>query len=297
MNNSNNSIINLPPFFLRNKDINHMNIIQKIILIICGKFFSLVVLFTEKKLFCLIINLFYRNDGRLIYHDNFYIKESKYGRKVAFVNKRVLRLVNNYDSQLQKFRDAYLLDMINFSDGETVIDCGANIGELNISLKEKGLNLNYVAFEPDKEIFDCLKYNNPEENCILYNLGLSDKNTTQDFFIDSTGGNSSFVDFGVSEFKHVKVSRLDSIATSNKIKLLKVDAEGYEPEVLEGTEGIYEKIEYVSVDFGNERGVEQESTIVKVNKTLTDNGFSLIGLSEIRMVGLYRNNISDENSS
>ena len=140
--------------------------------------------------------------------------------------------------------------MISFSDGDTVIDCGANIGELNISFKEKGLNLNYIAFEPDKEIFDCLKYNNPEENCTLYNLGLSDKNTTQDFFIDSTGGNSSFVNFGVSEFKQVKVSRLDSIATNNKIKLLKIDAEGYEPEVLDGTEGIYEKIEYVSVDFG-----------------------------------------------
>ena len=83
---------------------------------------------------------------------------SKDGRKVAFTNKRVLRLVNRYDAQLQKFRDAYLLDLINFSNGETVIDCGANIGELNISLKEKGLNLNYIAFEPDKEIFDCLSH-------------------------------------------------------------------------------------------------------------------------------------------
>ncbi len=291
MNNSNNYIINLPPFFLRNKDLNKMNFLQKIILIISGKFISFIVLFTKRNLFCFIINLFYRNDGRLLYENNFYIKESKDGRKVAFTNKRVLRLVNRYDAQLQKFRDAYLLDVINFSNEETVIDCGANIGELNISLKEKGLNLKYIAFEPDKEIFDCLQYNNSEENSILYNIGLSDTDATKDLFIDSTGGNSSFVDFGVSQVKEVQVSRLDSIIKDNKkIKLLKVDAEGYEPEVIEGAKGIFKIIEYISVDFGHERGIEQESTIVEVNKILSQNGFSLTQMSKIRMVGLYKNN-------
>ncbi len=294
MSNS-NYIINLPPFFLRNKDISKMNFIKKILTILAGKLIAYIVKFTNKNLFCFFINLFYRNDGKLYYRDNFYVKKTKSERKVAFTNKRVLRLVNNYDSQIQKFRDAYLLDMINFSSGETIVDCGANIGELNIALKEKGLDLDYIAFEPDGEIYNCLKYNNPEKNSTLYNIGLSNKNTKQKLFLDSEGGNSSLIDFGASQVKQVDVSRLDSLIIDiKKIKLLKVDAEGYEPEVLEGSTGIFDKIEYISVDFGNERGFDQESTIVDVNKLLSNNGFSLVGMSNIRMVGLYKNNLCEE---
>jgi len=290
-----NYVINLPPFFLRNKDLARMNFIKKILTVLAGKLIAYIVKFTSRNLFCFFINLFYRNDGKLYYKDNFYIKETKSDRKIAFNNKRILRLVNSYDSQIQKFRDAYLLDMINFSNGETIVDCGANIGELNISVKEKGLNLDYIAFEPDKETFNCLKYNNPEKNSTLYNIGLSNKNTKQELFLDSEGGNSSLIDFGSSKVQEVEVSRLDSLITDiKKIKLLKVDAEGYEPEVLEGSKGIFDKIEYISVDFGNERGFEQESTIVDVNKLLSHSGFSLIGMSNIRMVGLYKNNLFEE---
>tara|TARA_Y100000817_G_scaffold265773_1_gene221734 strand:- start:1142 stop:1963 length:822 start_codon:yes stop_codon:yes gene_type:complete len=272
-----------------------MNFIKKILTILAGKLIAYIVKFTNKNLFCFFINLFYRNDGKLYYRDNFYVKKTKSERKVAFTNKRVLRLVNNYDSQIQKFRDAYLLDMINFSSGETIVDCGANIGELNIALKEKGLDLDYIAFEPDGEIYNCLKYNNPEKNSTLYNIGLSNKNTKQKLFLDSEGGNSSLIDFGATQVKQVDVSRLDSLIIDiKKIKLLKVDAEGYEPEVLEGSTGIFDKIEYISVDFGNERGFDQESTIVDVNKLLSNNGFSLVGMSNIRMVGLYKNNLCEE---
>ena len=50
---------------------------------------------------------------------------------------------------------------------------------------------------------------------------------------------------------------LDSFNIKN-VKLLKIDAEGYEPEVLKGSLDTFNEIEYISVDYGNERGKEEE---------------------------------------
>ena len=52
-----------------------------------------------------------------------------------------------------------------------------------------------------------------------------------------------------------KVARLDNF-NFKKIKLLKVEAEGAEPEVLLGTAKILKRIEFISVDCGPERGLE-----------------------------------------
>ena len=71
--------------------------------------------------------------------------------------------------------------------------------------------------------------------------------------------------------------------------MLKIDAEGYEPEVLEGSIGCLENTEYISVDFGAERVKKGNTTLVKVNELLTENNFQLIELSEYRLVGLYKN--------
>ena len=83
---------------------------------------------------------------------------------ISYPNKRILRMVNNYELQLNKIILTYCLDTIEFNDNDTIIDCGANIGELNIALKNKNINVNYIAFEPDLETFECLKLNNHGQN-------------------------------------------------------------------------------------------------------------------------------------
>ena len=47
--------------------------------------------------------------------------------------------------------------------------------------------------------------------------------------------------------------------------------------------------EFVCVDFGSERGVNQENTVVDVNKILIKSGFELIKFSDFRYIGLYKN--------
>tara|TARA_Y100000741_G_C18259333_1_gene560065 strand:+ start:1779 stop:2663 length:885 start_codon:yes stop_codon:yes gene_type:complete len=282
-------LINLPPFYLRGIDFDRMNSLVKIFYIFLGKFFAFITKYTNKKIFCALINLFYRKDGKIFYSDKNYVKKTSSGREIAFPNKRVLRLVNKFDLQVQKFREAYLLDSVPVTNNDTIIDCGANIGELNLSYKERGISLNYIAFEPEKSVFNCLETNNKEDNNELFNIGLSNKNGIKKFYLDTEGGNSSFVKFGSEEYNEIEVARLDKIIPLDKqIKLLKIDAEGYEPEVLDGAKNILPNIEYISVDFGGERGANEEMTIIEVNDFLYENNYKLIGLSKIRMVGLYK---------
>ena len=73
------------------------------------------------------------------------------------------------------------------------------------------------------------------------------------------------------------------------IKLFKIDAEGYEPEVLSGSKNTLKKTAFVSVDFGSERGANQNNTMVDVNNLLLQVGFELIELNDFRMIGLYKN--------
>lgn len=72
----------------------------------------------------------------------------------------------------------------------------------------------------------------------------------------------------------LEVNRLDVIIKS-KIKLFKVEAEGCEPEVLEGAINLLSNIQYISVDVGFERGIKEENTFVEVNNFLYSHSFKL----------------------
>ena len=59
--------------------------------------------------------------------------------------------------------------------------------------------------------------------------------------------------------------------------------------MLKGSKNTLEKIEYISIDFGDERGVNQDTTIIEVNDFLYENNFQLVEFSEYRLIGLYKN--------
>ena len=86
--------------------------------------------------------------------------------------------------------------MVSFKDGDTFLDCGANIGEVYFAISEIEKSIDYIAFEPDKEAFNflaknCENYN----NVILNNFALSNLDGTAELFIDSDGANSSLFNF------------------------------------------------------------------------------------------------------
>ncbi len=282
-------LINLPPFFIKDIDVSDLKGVKKLSLILRGKILAFFIKILDKKIFCIFINTFFRSDGKINFDNGKYVKSTKNGLKIYFPNKRILRIVKNYKNNFDRIFYSYCLNEIDFNQGDVIIDCGSNIGELKYALNQNNIDTSYVAFEPDPKTFDCLNLNHSSESLHLFNYALSNKEGSLKFFLDNEGGNSSLSNFGSSDFIEVKSKTLDSMNFNFNCKLFKVEAEGHEPEVIEGSLETLKRTEYVTIDYGFERGVEQENTMVACNKMLYENEFKLVAFSEYRLIGLYKN--------
>ncbi len=281
-------MINLPPFLIRDINLEKTNSIKKIYLILFGKFLSLVINKTNGNFFCYVMNIFFKNDGKLIFKDNKYCKKLRNEIEIYYPNKRILRIVKNVDFQFNLILNTYMFKDIDLKDDDVVIDCGANVGELGLALNSYGIDIKYFAFEPEVETFNCL-LNNVKNREYVFNKALGEENMTKTFYLDSYGGNSSLINFGTDNEEEVDVVTLDSLDFKFPIKVFKVEAEGYEPEVLKGSLNTLKRVEYISIDFGAERGIEHENTVIEVNNILLKNNFELVKFSNYRTIGLYKN--------
>jgi len=169
----------------------------------------------------------------------------------------------------------YFLDQVEFNAGDLVVDCGAHIGDLKLYFDTKGLEIEYIGFEPSPKEFLCLKKN--VQPSLVYNLGLWNFTGDLKFFVSSQNADSSFIEPKMhSHDIKMKVSRLDELEFRN-IKLLKLEAEGGELEVLQGCKNILQNIQYISADLGFERGISEENTLPNViNFLLEDQMFKII---------------------
>jgi len=281
-----NNIINLPDFVFDNVDIKNISKFKKIKLLFTGFLFILVFKFSTGNIFCFFINLFYSKNGKIFFKENLYFKNID-GKNFYYPNKRITRIAIDHKQMLKKLYKTYCLDELIIENGDTILDCGANVGELYKYLSSQEISFRYIAFEPDKDAFLCLKKNT--EGCILNNFALGNKNVEMELFYDTQGANTSLVDFGSDKYEKIQVKKLDSLNLTN-IKLFKIDAEGFEPEVLDGAKETLKEISYIAIDYGNERGVDEDSTMVEVLNLLYENNFTLIKDSKYRKVGLFRNN-------
>jgi len=172
----------------------------------------------------------------------------------------------------------YGLDNCIFRDGDIVIDCGANMGDLQLYFHFLGVKIHYFGFEPAILDFSCLERNLISPG-VLHNLALWNSNSQISFYLDSAGANSSGIEPRYyKEEIMVKAMRLDEIISQERIALFKVEAEGAEPEVLEGAIGIMNQINFVAVDAGPERGIAEASTLTEVVNFMNENNFVEIGI-------------------
>ncbi len=283
----NPEIIKVPAFMTKFVNVDEMSFLSKLKLILKGKFTAFIFKKASNNFICKYLNLFFKFNGKLVYEENKFIKINQ-NSKLYYPNLRITRVLLDEKYFLEHLYDSYLLNNIDFNDQDLVIDCGANVGELFLSIKSNNPNIQYIGFEPDDQVFECLQLNTNSKSS---NICLSNESGEKNFFIDSLGANSSVYESepGMDSMV-VKVEKLENLYPDTEIKLLKIDAEGSELEVLEGSKKIFNNIDYISVDCGAEKGVNQDTTFVDVNNYLISNNFSLIGINQNRLICLYRNN-------
>ena len=171
---------------------------------------------------------------------------------------------------------SYGIDKISIKPNDIIIDVGANYGDLGIYLREFGAKL--YGFEPDPEALSALKENNYHK---VFEIACSDKKGFSKLYISSSNADSSLIVSDLNQ-KHIEVetNTLDNLLKEeNKIKLIKIEAEGFEPEVLKGSVKILKRTEFVCVDGGPERGLQKNSTIEELINTLAYNDFNIIYLN------------------
>jgi FkbM family methyltransferase len=184
--------------------------------------------------------------------------------------------------------ETYFLPRIDFAPGDVVVDCGANVGELNYYFRVNDMAVEYIGIEPSPLEYSCLAKNvAPSET---HNVGLWDKDGELEFYVSSQMADSSLIEPpSFDEIIRVPTRRLDGLLPVRAIKLLKLEAEGAEPEAMAGCEGLLDSIEYISADLGFERGVDQTSTLGAVTNFLLARGFEIVANGRKRLTVLYRN--------
>ncbi len=196
----------------------------------------------------------------------------------------LIRYHNGINWQGRMMGKTYELHKINFESGDIIIDCGANFGDILLYFYNLNLrNLVYYGFEPGKLEFVALNKNIENQNMTGFaiNKALGDKDALQKFYYSPEDADSSLEKpLNYSSTFIIETITLDNFISKEnlsdkRIKLLKLEAEGFEPEILLGAKNSLKNIEYICADLGPERGVAQNCTVAEVNAILEKAGFSM----------------------
>lgn len=144
---------------------------------------------------------------------------------------------------------------IELNADSMVLDIGANAGEFAHICARYNAQIHCV--EPDPKVFACLQHNTKDlSNASCHDALLWKENTLLDFYSVPERADSSV--FAEGEGPKVKKQAItaDEFARQNNlthIDLIKCDAEGAEPEVLEGAKEVLRTVRLAAIDTGAER--------------------------------------------
>ena len=183
-----------------------------------------------------------------------------------------------------------------------VIDIGANIGEFSIYCAKK--NSRVFSIEHDKAVFPLLKLNMEQffpQSVSSFNLSVSNKTGEQDIFYATLHGSTTIISSDSKNLfsKQMDINTfspedrvwdrtsgvtLDDFIDINKIELIdliKCDAEGAEPEIIEGLKKNTAKVRYMTIDTGAERnGKETTNDVVRL---LKERNFEILKVPDKKM--------------
>ncbi|MEJ6388880.1 FkbM family methyltransferase [Gymnodinialimonas ulvae] len=224
------------------------------------------------------VDLFFAEDGdRRQYFHNF--------RRGASIYKYGLT------HRAKQLWNSYCLEHVEMRPDDVVVDCGANYADLWLTLRGRIAPENYIPFEPGDGEFKSIAQNAPD--CTNMNYGLGNKAETLTFYVNEKDADSSFIEPSRYDAKvTLSTLRLDDFVEEQElraIRLFKLEAEGFEPEILQGAERALKIIDYVAIDGGNERGAAKEQTFTDQANFLFEHGFEMLDVKLSWGRALFRN--------
>ncbi len=180
---------------------------------------------------------------------------------------------------------------------DVIFDIGANVGMSGQYLRNIGFGGKIISFEPIADLFGQLHQkaaNDPLWFCENIALGASEGQ--QEIHVSGGGGGaSSFLimtgemderapELGIVRREVVTVSTLESVMNKYYPRgdrlFLKLDAQGYERQILEGGRDALARVVGMRIEMSIVRTYEKEPLIYEMMPYLYDLGFELCGIEE-----------------
>jgi FkbM family methyltransferase len=146
--------------------------------------------------------------------------------------------------------DVYSLGTLDAADG-VIVDVGAGIGEFTLAAAARFPHLSVYAYEPNPQTYRLLEENilrhgarnvraarlaiGTEESYVLHGVGEGPRSSAA-----ALAGEDSVV---------VAAERLDRSLPDMPVRLLKIDCEGLELDVLRSAAGLLDRVERVAVEY------------------------------------------------
>lgn len=184
--------------------------------------------------------------------------------------RRYAMYCSSVKARIEYMRERYFMNSLDLKDA-LILDVGAHIGEFAISVAP--FVKKVVCFEPDPVALKALQLNTKAyENIEIKNVALSNRDGLTTLYVATSKADTSLFEPECYQQKiEVNAFCLDSILSPTifsdyKNVYLKMDAEGFEPEVLEGANNWLQILSAVSIDVAPER--EGKDTYDEVKRLL-----------------------------
>lgn len=203
----------------------------------------------------------------------YFVRDLQTGSRIFVSHQRRLAYYRDgVEARVSNLAREYCVDTLTLSSNDQVVDVGAHSGEFGLWVRRFGGR--YLGIEPDPTAFGALERNFP--TAALEQVAVGAERGVAEFSLATSTGDSSFGSSGGTVIQ-VAVERLDDVVNRNfpsrRIAVLKVEAEGFEPEVLRGASQTLQRTDVVTVDAGEER--EGKSTAPECVNILLNAGFEL----------------------
>jgi FkbM family methyltransferase len=178
--------------------------------------------------------------------------------------------------RLDRLAASYGIDRhVPIRAGDVVVNCGANVGVLTMALAKRGARV--LAVEPDPATLRVLRRNvgaNPAVEVLPVGLWSADGELT--FYQAPESADTSAINHDGPPIS-IMAYKLDTSVKRHGIdhlRLLAGDAEGAEPEVVEGATETLARTDFFAMECGYER--RGERTLEKVTDLLKTRGFAVV---------------------
>ena len=192
---------------------------------------------------------------------------------------------------LEKIHHPSFVDLLLREGIETVLDIGANEGHYGAELRERGFGGRIVSFEPISSVFEMLRRRSRHDRrWDAYRLGVGDVAGDATISVAAATVFSSFKlpsEYTAGKFEGareqrretVPVVRLDAFLAEHPEYLarpfLKIDAQGFEKEVLEGAGSYFSSFVGIQLELPLRCLYQGQPTLVAMVEWMAERGFEI----------------------